>query len=312
MAHKSCYASARYIFFCRPLLLIPVWTVFLLLYDFEYSNSPFTFEQLLNLTLISSLTASGYVINQIFDRRSDSINNKLGFLEPPISLKLSFAWTLYAALILSSYVFAFNHIELLAPFSASVIVGLLYSAPLFRGKDRPFAGLVLNAIPYSVIIWWALVAQERGAIEAFALMSPTSAQTLSSLVCALGGIYLITTIPDMSGDAKTNKQTIAVRFGPRVALKGAVGLLFGSLLFGVLADSMALYVTAAFATALSVVALLTGKSGHMLLAAKAPILVLSAFVAYQHPAYGVFLLALVALTRLYYQKRFGIVYPKLA
>jgi 4-hydroxybenzoate polyprenyltransferase len=299
------------VFFCRPLLLIPVWTVFLLLYDIEYSQSSFPVSQLINLTMISGLTAAGYVINQIYDRRSDSINAKLGFFEPPVSIKVGFGWALYGALILVAAVFAFKHVELAAPYSASALAGVLYSAPLFRGKDRPFAGLALNAIPYSVILWWALAAEPGSVFGVFTQMEAMSALALSSLALALGGIYLITTIPDVEGDRETGKQTISALYGPRTALVAAAGLLFGALVFALFANSAPLYITAALAMSLAAFAIFTSNPGHVLLAAKVPILALSAFVSYQHPLYGVFLLALLALTRVYYRKRFGIVYPKL-
>ncbi len=300
------------LFFCRPLLLIPVWTVFLLLFDITFAGSRFPVMQLINLVALSGLTAAGYVINQIFDRESDKLNSKLGFFDTPVSLSVTTGWALYGALVVLPFGYTLVHPQLFAPYLASALAGALYSAPPFKGKDRPWSGLALNAIPYSVIVWWALVAEEHGALTAVTQMSPDTAVTLGALATALAGIYLITTVPDSAGDRATGKRTIAVVYGKRGALVGAVFCLSLSLVAGIIVNNPALYSTAAVALALSLIALKSGQSPHVLLAAKVPIVMLSAFEIYRYPYYGIFLLALIALTRVYYKRRFGIIYPQMA
>ena len=170
----------------------------------------------------------------------------------------------------------------------------------------------MNAVPYSIIIWGALVVDTRGVSVAFSQITSQTALTLSSLAAALAGIYLLTTIPDVAGDRSAGKRTIAVVYGSNKALVGAILSLALAFVFGIVAHHPGLYLTAAVALALALFALKTGRLSHILLAAKAPILLLSAFEVYRHPFYGVFLLALIALTRVYYKRRFGIVYPQMA
>ncbi len=311
-----------FLFFCRPLLLIPVWTVFLFLYDISFPEisllgvhfvgGELSTFQLVNLVFLSGLVAAGYIINQIYDRDGDKINGKLGFLEPPVSLSVTGAWVLYVVLAVGALSFASSHVSLLAPYGAALLAGVLYSAPFVRGKDRPWAGLLLNAVPYSVIVWWAVVAEDRGALEVFKDVGAEEMFVLISLALAFAGIYLITTVPDHLGDKESGKRTVAVSYGGKAALRGALGALVGAGVFGALAESPALYLTALLAVVLVIFALRSGDSSHVLLAAKAPILVLSGFECYAHPMYGVFLLALLVLTRVYYKRRFGIVYPQLA
>ena len=59
-------------------------------------------------------------------------------------------------------------------------------------------------------------------------------------------------------------------------------------------------------------ALVVRSQQAVLFAAKRPILLLTLLAGYHYPVYLAFVVALLILTRTYYARRFGMVYPRLA
>ena len=71
------------LFAARPMLHIPVWTVFLITlhYHHELTGDSFDWRDLLMIVSLNLVFAGAYYINQVFDVRSDAINKKLGFFK---------------------------------------------------------------------------------------------------------------------------------------------------------------------------------------------------------------------------------------
>ncbi|MBN4076115.1 UbiA family prenyltransferase [Gemmatimonas aurantiaca] len=295
-----------YIFFCRPMLLIPVWTVFLLLFARVERSVGIVFADILALTFFSALTAGAYVINQIFDRESDKLNNKLGFLEPPISIGVNSAWTLYAFVTGSALFYALLfQPSVIACYVAFGALGVLYSAPPLRAKDRPILGWLFNATSFSVIIGWLVFSVANVPEEyywSFWL-------DVIALFFAISSAYLLTTIPDVTGDRASGKLTVATELGAiwTLMLGGLCSAAALSLAIVTLFWPLAL--SAGLSVALIVLAILKEQDSLVLLAIKTPILALTIGAVISFPTYGLFLVALLLLTRVYYSRRWGITYP---
>ncbi|MFQ5607462.1 MAG: hypothetical protein ACE5GA_05905, partial [Candidatus Zixiibacteriota bacterium] len=136
-----------FLFLTRPILLLPVWTVYLLYYDYYLPGSPLESAVLLDLAALSLIMAAAYIINQIYDIESDRLNNKLGFFNPPVELTIRQGWLAFALLNCSALAYAtFARMELLLPLGVIALAGILYSAPPVRAKDRPLPGLLFNAL----------------------------------------------------------------------------------------------------------------------------------------------------------------------
>ena len=294
-----------HLFFLRPLLHIPVWTISIFLNQ-RGGYKLFGWDFICILGALSSAVAGAYVINQIFDCKSDRVNAKLGFFEPPISFSARRAWIVYAvvnlgALVIGASVRASGAWTIIAV----ILLGIVYSAPPLRLKDRPVLDALTNALAYSVVIHLTILELTESA-------RPWFWEVDVALFLAVFGIATLTTIPDIRGDSQVGKRSIAAVFGP--ALAGWVGALCFALscYLGVRCGWPALWVSGAVALAPALISLRSADVRWTLIAIKAPILSLSGFAVWAEPVYGLFLIALVIVTRLYYKRRFGLVYPRIA
>jgi 4-hydroxybenzoate polyprenyltransferase len=297
---------ADLIFFARPMLLIPVWTIYLHYMVQCHGKSSVTLvpgrSAVVHLIVLTLIFAGSYILNQIFDIESDRINDKLFFLPRKI-ISVPVAWALFVSLSAGGMIIAaFAESRILPAVLMLVVLGVLYSAPVIRLKDRPLAGLAANAAGYGLLIPWiaAWNCPER------------AVSTLAIPYClAIAAGYVLTTIPDRKGDAASGKRTVAVIFGSKGTLWPALVLIAAAGATSIWAGNIELAMTAVV-TAVICVYLIVSYSRKMVMAAcKAPILLLTIFAAVHYPIYGVILLLTYFLTRLYYIRQFGIVYPRL-
>lgn len=297
-----------WIFAARPMLLVPVWTIYLvaLRYHHELSGDQFDVSDLLTLLALSLAFAGAYFINQVYDFESDRINEKLGFLQRGLisarGMASAFAIVSVAALAIGLS-FSFWFLGLIAQV---VFLSWAYSAPPLRLKDRPIGGLLANG--------WAV-----GVVTSFAVMPIQSLDTLGLLgwdnpiyfLLAVTAVTVVTTIPDRDGDEATGKRTIAVVMGVRGALGVAWFCLVAAVYVAWRSGYPALVYAALFSLVVVLMAALVPVPGVVRMAAKMPILVLSLIACAFYPLYFVFLVALIFATRIYYRTRFSKDYPSL-
>jgi 4-hydroxybenzoate polyprenyltransferase len=297
---------ADLIFFARPMLLIPVWTVYLHYMaqchaDRYFGVSPGR-PALVHLGVLTLIFAGTYIFNQIFDIDSDRINDKLYF-RPRKIISVWQAWVLYIIITAAGIIMAASLQPRIIPAVVMIVLlGILYSAQVIRLKDRPLAGLASNAVAYGMLIPWiaAWNCPER-AVTTFAI----------PYFCAIAAGYVLTTIPDRDGDAATGKRTVAVVFGAKGALWLALASAIAATGTSIWTGNVELAVTAIVTSILSIYLLLSYRRKIMMLTCKFPILLLTIFAGIHYPAYAAILLLTYFLTRAYYKIRFGIVYPRL-
>ncbi len=293
-----------FIFAARPMLLLPVWSLYLIANNYYLSDNSFDVYDLIILVCLSFLIGGAYYINQIYDYQSDLINKKLGFLQ---SGKISKNEMLIVYIIISviALVTGFKiNLSLGLLFSTIFILGFIYSAPPFRLKDRPISGLLSNSIAFGVLVPLSVPVIAAKA-DYLLMIMPTY------LFIVVSSGYLLTIIPDREGDSKTGKKTLAVILSDRSIIIVAIILLLFSLLLAWEMNHLFLILVSSISLLLYFIVLISPKSNLVLLACKLPILLMSLLAGYYYPGYLVFLLALLILTRLYYKKRFGIVYPRI-
>jgi len=294
-----------FIFAARPMLLLPVWSIFLITKHFYFGETSLEIIDYVVLTCLTFLVAGAYYINQVYDYQSDLINKKLGFLQ---SGKISKNEMIFVYLFCSviSVITGFKiSIFLGALFCVMLALGFTYSAPPLRLKDRPIAGLLSNSIAYGILVPLTIPGFiER--VEYLAMILPTY------LFLTVSAGYLLTILPDRDGDAKTGKQTLAVILSDRTVISVAIVLLLFSVLIAWQMNHLYLMRISSVSLLLYVVTLIYPKSNLILLACKLPILLMSILAGYYYHSYFIFLIALLFLTRLYYKKRFGIVYPRIS
>ncbi|PKK82647.1 MAG: hypothetical protein CVT49_12605 [candidate division Zixibacteria bacterium HGW-Zixibacteria-1] len=292
-----------FIFAARPMLLLPVWSIYLLAFKLRYPYQAWEDSNTLALVSLTLISAGAYYINQIFDYDSDLINQKIGFLQKDI-ISRSQMMAAYLSVSVVSVIAAFC-----SDFMTVLIIiligllGLAYSASPLRLKDRPIGGLLANVIAYGILVPLTAVTDIGGDIHLIYIIF------YFCLLVAAG--YLLTIIPDREGDQQTGKMTLAAGLSDRQIIMSGLALVITSLLMAFLIFNAFLVAVSTVSICLFVIALLTPDEKAILFTCKLPILLVSLLAGYYFPAYLVFMLVLLVMTRLYYKKRFGIIYPRI-
>ena len=194
-----------YIFALRPMLIIPVWTIFLLGY-FRGGGRPEIFN--LTAALLSATLAAGavFVLNQICDLESDRINDKGQFFTKGI-LTIRAGLNMVIILdLLALCLGALISLEFAVGIAAVIVLGILYSVKPISLKDRPIPALLTNGFGHGTLIFLL------GWIAADGGIRPGLYYSVPYFL-AVGAIYIGTTIPDIRGDIATGKITLAVLLG---------------------------------------------------------------------------------------------------
>ncbi|MCK4550001.1 MAG: UbiA family prenyltransferase, partial [Candidatus Krumholzibacteria bacterium] len=155
---------ADYIFLLRPMILIPVWTFFLLgaWHGSRSTGTPLGSTPLLaGILSFTAMVAAAYIINQITDRKTDRASGKLFLLSHGV-IGLKAAWIESGILAVSSIAAA----ALLLPRGFTIILlagaalGAAYSLDPLRLKKRPVLDVLANALANGVLntlAGWAAV-----------------------------------------------------------------------------------------------------------------------------------------------------------
>lgn len=297
-----------YIFAARPLLHLPVWSIYLvsLHYHLELSNDSIAALDYLMIFALTLAAASSYFINQIYDYESDLINKKLGFLQNnQITLKSMMNCFLLTALI--SIVIGF-YLSLIAGMLILmlVVIGYIYSAPPFRLKDRPLSGFLANAYGFGFIIPLTVMPDIN--------MHNTGLLGWDNpfyFFFTVGAIYFLTTLPDKEGDEIVGKKTVAVLLPQSIVKLSALIFLVISALIAFQSGFILLVYVSLVSIIPVIISLIIKSTKLEMFAIKFPILLLTLLAGYFFYGYFVFIVALVVLTRIYYKKRNNMIYPKL-
>lgn len=298
-----------FFFAARPLLHLPIWTVYFvsLHYHHQLSGELFGWSDLVMMAGISLLFAGASYLNQVYDFESDRINGKLGFLQKGL---LTQSQLLTGFMVVSLVAMAvaplFSWLTLFI-FAQLLLLSLVYSVTPLRLKDRPVGGLLANAWAFGFLV----------SVSVMPNMTIHNAGLLGwdapfSLFFAVGATYALTTIPDRPGDTATGKRTLAVVLGVTGTTLIAIVLLLLAALTAFLSRQTVLFFVAAGAAGLVSGTLLLKTESSVRLAAKLPLFVLTLVAGYWYPAYLVFVVALLVATRAYYRRRFQVSYPELA
>ena len=307
------FTAARYLgwvdwyFFARPVLMPPVWTILLLSAApisaaIPVNALPATLLRVwLGLGLGFLLFGGVYVFNQIFDIESDRQNRKLFFLPEGI-IRLRFAIAQYAVFTVGAVIggAALGRTWLVATL-AIVVLGILYSVPAVRLKDRPLGGLIANAVGHGTLAYY--LGRALGDPQSVPVWGEST-----SYAFAVAAVYLLTTIPDRAGDATTGKSTVAVRFGSRVAAAAAVMCVLAAGLAAIHYRQWPVAISAG--VSLPWFALTVAAERLCRVGIRVALLTLSFFACLAFWPYIFILLFIWVSTRWYYRRRFGVRYPR--
>ena len=298
-----------FIFAARPLLHLPIWSVFLIClhYHHQLAGDVFSYEDFIILAGMSLLVSGAYYLNQIYDYESDKINDKLGFLQ---SDKLTFKqlWIGYFVITLIPIVISyFISILILMIFIQFFVLGFLYSSKPFQFKNRPILGLLTNAYSFGWLVPFTVMPEIN--IHNAGLLGWDNP---FYFFLAVAAVHIMTTIPDRDGDLKTGKKTIAVIISPALAKLLALLLLMISIVVAYQSGFLLLSGLSLVSSLVVLLSCVNTSDRLSLLATKLPILLLTLLAGYFYYYYFVFIVVLLIATRIYYKKRFGIIYPQIA
>jgi 4-hydroxybenzoate polyprenyltransferase len=193
------------LFILRPTLFFPAWTAFLAGYRFRDAFTPDLIPYLLWL---AGATGAAFLLNQLVDRREDSLNRKLlplwdGLVSGRfVGVELG---VLGLVTILGGIWAGWEQSALLTLFF--IISGFLYNVPPFRLKSRPILGIAACSAGGSILFVMGarMAGFDYGA--AFLLSLP--------YVFAGAAASLLTHVPDIKGDRQSGAATFASKYGVR-------------------------------------------------------------------------------------------------
>jgi 4-hydroxybenzoate polyprenyltransferase len=311
-------------FLIRPTLLVPVWTVLFLGWvtarDRNFFDLSLDFSSPFSKMFLAFTAVVGYIyiVNQIVDRESDRINNKL-FILPNNHVSVHFAGFFAGALLVFSLLLSWFYLDLLCflIILLAAILGFFYNCRPFKLKDRPWGGFIANSFGHGVLTYYAGWYVAHLSFTYGADLSQPFGIPAIGFVYALsagfanGAVYLSSTISDLEGDKKVNKRTFTVVYGIKnTSLLATICVCFSFLTaFLIPYSSWTMIIPSAICVPLFFSLYKTQKIENAFKTFRYPVVILSIMTSVFVPAYAVLVIATVIISRIYYKKRFNYEYP---
>jgi len=285
-------------------ILIPAWSFYLIGAAGARSDaaphglipSPMT------ALCLTAILVTAYLLNQVFDRQSDEKNNKCFFL----SRGVFNARTLIVMALLSfaAASFAYHKASHAArlPLVISLALAFAYSLPPLRLCTRPVLDLAANAIGYGGIAF----------VLGFGVFDPALAAAVTAslpYVLMVAATFLHTTILDFTGDSETGKKSTTVLIGRRASVVAAAALSASAFVIAAAIRNPTAAVVTGASLPIAVYPLMRRSAGASAFVIQANTLIVTLAAAIFWPAYLAVVVPLVALSRFYHRRRFGIIYP---
>jgi 4-hydroxybenzoate polyprenyltransferase len=261
-------------------------------------------QALPNLAAFLLVAAIAFVVNQVLDVDSDTINKKAFILPSKAVTKAEALGLAILLCVVLAVLVRGRDPFLILLVIAGLALGAAYSVPPVRLKARPIADLLANVAGFGwigFIMGW-LVFSDFG----------TEAAT-RSIPYALGmaAMFLNTCIPDEEGDRAAGDRTSCVAFGRKRVSLAALVLMSLAGLVAIMTDEP-LCAVAALSSIPGLIAVAARPSGpNSVVASQIAARVLLILAGICAPI----LLAIAGITyliaKVYYAKRFGVDYPKL-
>ena len=220
--HKKFVPNLDIVFLLRPTFFFSVWVMVVIgmssaqMYLVDYplwitELSWRTFLAFLGLTFVCSST---FILNQISDEKNDVVNKKLFIIGKHISPEKSQSianFLLFSGLVISLVANWFTAILVGCIY---LIWGIIYNQKPLNWKKKPILGWLANSIVGVLLftIGWSLVMKnhpENGLV----ILDMTLIKYMLPYLLCFSSVALLTTIPDMKGDAETGDKTFPVVFG---------------------------------------------------------------------------------------------------
>ena len=286
-----------YLYLLRPTLFFPGITIYL--YGARENNS----FSIISIFVIILLLSTVYLTNQLYDIETDRINNKLYFLPRGIiSIRSAKIFNLMICTIMVFLLlFYTNCIFLFIIIFAFIIMNILYNIPLFNWKGKPLQSALSSFLGGSLGYLAGLYSIPNN------FSSISIINSLPYAVCILSGA-LMTMIPDMEGDKRENKKTIPILIGSSNTLLMVLFINLINIAISVTLNTEEVLVVSIISSSIALYGYIR-KQYKNTINIKISILSLSLLICFDYPLYLGIIIIYYILTRLYYHKRFNIIYP---
>ncbi len=303
-----------YIFFMRPIILVPLWSFILIGYYHSHNvvqlHSLFNLNISLQLIIKSFLSTlimgSIYIINQIYDRETDALNKKLFFIPKGIiTLKQAKVQTylLLIVFILGTILFKLDIYFTLFNICL-LMLGLCYSIPPFQFKGRPGLDLLVNTIGYgwlAFFIGWT--ADQSMSREMFELSLP--------YFIFMAAVFINTTLVDFEGDQGSGLSTTGIFLGKKRASLISLIVVLITLIIGFMQSNWIIFLIIGISLPLFIIAWIKMERKNFLLSVQVPGWLFVILLGLIYPYYFLFIVGLYFLTKFYYKHRFNMNYPRI-
>jgi 1,4-dihydroxy-2-naphthoate octaprenyltransferase len=168
-------------------------------------------------------------------------------------------------------------------------------------KDRPWLSLLANSAMgfFAFAIGW--LGANRYSSLLFLDMLP--------YLFFNTALYFYTTLPDIEGDRKSDKHTLAVDYGIKPLLRGAFLLYLLSLLFAVYFNDIQALFFIILSLPFFVLTVIKFTVESAILATKFSILLFALAICFKLPIYFVLMVAIFFFSKWYFKVRFNLNYP---
>lgn len=309
---RSLRRGLDYFFLLRPVLLIPVWSVFLAGYVasvrtirfnewFEFPGSLRLWLTLISLTLV---VGGIFLLEQIDELKNEANRlNALSLSEGYVSVKnarrlsaISIAFGIALGFLIS-LVIAVTYLTL------TILWGYLYNYSPFKWKDRPVLGLATNmlAVLLCFATGWNLVAE----------FNMDFLYQAMPYLLVIGGVVLLSTVSEHISEISRDRRTFPSEYGVAYTTWLAAGFVIFAFLGGFYLRDILIIVSTAISMPFFVQAAVTETKASSLRAARYSVLFFSLIVCAKLPFYFVVVLLTYTLSKYYYRDRFGLDYPTL-
>ena len=300
-----------YFFILRPLILIPAWNFLLIGSYLARRSGGFTQNVILGLLIYTFVLGGVYILNQIMDVETDRLNKKLFLLSGGyVTVRAAYIemLLLWVLAVILSVKFGAIFIFLII---LSILLGVLYSLPPIKLKGKPIMDTLANGIGYGMInfaVGWLLVSVFQWSMFLYFLPYFLS-------ICA---VFINTTIVDIEGDRRAGEITTGVFLGARSAHVVSVLVMAAAIILAYAHRDYICLIPAAVSFPLFIytaVYVLKNDRVHRratITSFRLPGLLFTLITAFLYPVYLAILVVVLVAMRMYYKRRFGMIYPTLA
>jgi 1,4-dihydroxy-2-naphthoate octaprenyltransferase len=245
---------------------------------------------------------STFVLNQIADKESDKVNQKLFIISNSyisnkaavIEVIILISIALIIGLYLQTQVF-------LLYIAFTFFTGFLYNFKPAELKNRPWGSLFANAIMgwLAFAIGWSV-----NQLISLELIIDSLPYLLFNTA-----LYLFTTLPDINGDKSTEKKTLAVKYGIKSVILAAFFLFGIGLLIAVILNDYQAMFFYILSIPFFIHTIISFDIIHTIKSTKYGILFFALSICFKMPLYFIIMLLGFFATKVYFRYRFNLNYP---